>query len=572
MKRILYIMLSVVVFLTACQDAEDFLDGKADTALNEQKVFSDSTLTMRFLVAIYQDVGFSFIKGRWSTHGNTEHATDDAEYNFSGPTQLAVVLYNGTVSPLNSPFTDFWNTPYTNIRRVNLLLSKLPETPLSPGLQARTAAEARFLRAWYYHWLLITYGGVPIVYDNVYGINDLINLPRNSYAECIDYVVSELDEVAAILPERDDYPEQDYGRATKGACLALKSRILLHAASPLFNGGAETTDPEIAKIVSYPNFDISHWQAAADAAEAVINSGTYSLHKDNTTAPGYGFFDVFLKRVNNEYIFAFHRSPNRDMEGYYNPPSRGGAKYSMPSHNLVEAFPMANGLPIQDPASGYNPNNPYANREPRFYYSIIHNEAPYYLQSANAKRPVYTHVDAANDGFGATTTGYYGRKMCDDNISANSGFNTERGWPLMRYAEILLNYAEAVNETGQIDKAYERLIELRDRAGIQPGADNLYGLKPGMTKEEMREVIRNERRIELAFEDHRWNDIRRWKIAMTTNNAYNKCMKITKTGTTYTYEIIDSQRRHNFRPEMYLLPIPDSEIRKMPAMVQNPGW
>ncbi len=158
-------------------------------------------------------------------------------------------------------------------------------------------------------------------------------------------------------------------------------------------------------------------------------------------------------------------------------------------------------------------------------------------------------------------------------ISANSGANTNRAWPLIRYAEILLNYAEAINEAGQTALAYPKLIELRQRAGIDPGANNLYGLKPNMTKEEMREVVRNERRIELAFEDHRWHDIRRWKIAMVTNNQYNKVMKITKNSNgSYTYERRESIRRHNFRPEMYLMPIPDAEINKMPALLQNPGW
>jgi hypothetical protein len=327
----------------------------------------------------------------------------------------------------------------------------------------------------------------------------------------------------------------------------------------------------VANLVSYPTYRESAWQAAADAADAVIKSGYYSLHT-SPTAPGHGFFQVFLTRVNTEYIFAFNRGSNRDMEGFYNPPSRGGARNSMPTQNLVDAFPMRNGKAITDPTSGYNPLNPYVNRDPRFDYSIIYNTSMYYLTSANAKRPVLTYVDAPSDGFSDNGTGYYSRKMCDDNIASNSGAQTQRGWPLMRYAEILLNYAEAINETGQIQGAYDKLIELRIRAGIQPGTDNLYGLKANMTKEEMREIIRNERRIELAFEDHRWNDIRRWKIAMQVSNGYNKRMRIVNNNGSYAYEVVSSIRLHRFRPEMHLLPIPDGEIRKMSEMVQNPGW
>lgn len=575
MKRIIYILLFILA-IVACKKSGDFLDNKANTSLNEAVVFSDSARTMLFLARIYQDAGFSFFKGRWDSHGNTEQATDDAEYAYSGVGQKAVILYNGTVSPLNFPFTEFWNLPYANIRRVNLLLQKLPETPLSAGMQKRVAAEARFLRAYYYHHLITCFGGVPLVNDEVYGIDDIINLPRNTYEDCVSYIANELDAAGTDLPKKDDYPEQDYGRASRGACQALKARVLLYAASPLFNGGAETTDGELKKLVSYADYNVSRWQAAADAADAVISSGEYNLMVDNTTAPGYGFFNVFLRRVNPEYIFAFHRAANRDMEVFYNPPSRGGQKNSQPTHNLVSSFPMKNGKMITDPASGYDPTQPYQDRDPRFGYSIIYNGSLYYSTTGNTKTVVNTYFNAPTDGYsptGATTTGYFSRKMCDDNISANSSFNTERGWPLIRYAEILLNYAEAINETGQTTLAYEKIIQLRHRAGIDPGPDDLYGLEPGMTKEQMREVIRNERRIELAFEDHRWHDIRRWKIAMVVNNAFNKAMKVNNLGGgNFSYEIVETIRRHNFRPEMYLLPIPDGEIRKMPAVVQNPGW
>ncbi|WP_315824440.1 RagB/SusD family nutrient uptake outer membrane protein [Paraflavitalea speifideaquila] len=540
--------------------------------MGEKDVFTDSARTMQFLNAVYTDVAFSYRKDRWDNHGSLDPATDDAEYTYSGATQKAVILYAGTLSPVNFPFTDFWNTPYTNIRRVNLFLSKLPSTPLSAGMQSRTALEARFLRVWYYFHLVRAFGGVPLIGDKVFGINDIINIPRNSYEECVEYMVSELDNIATAIPV--GYAEQDYGRATRGACLALKSRILVYAASPLFNGGAiDKAQGDLRKIVSYPAYDVARWQRAADAADAVIKSGYYSLFVDNTTEPGYGFYNVFLKRVNSEFIFARLRPANKDFENFYNPPTRGGASYHWPSHNLAEAFPMKNGKSITDPTSGYSAANPYVNRDPRFGYTITYNGALYYRASANAKQPVYTYVNAAQDGYGIrTTTGYYVAKMCDANTSAGGGANTERGWALIRYAEILLNYAEAVNETGHPELAYPKLIELRQRAGIDPGVDNSYGLAPNMTVVQMRTLLQNERRIELAFEEHRFWDMRRWKIGVAVGNGYNKCMKITSSGSTYTYEVVNSIRLHNFREEMYLFPIMQSEISKMPAMVQNPGW
>ena len=591
MKKIL-ITLLIVTSLVACKKSNSFLDGSAIT-LDENMVFADSTRTMAFLTGIYSDIAFSFTKGRWDSHGNTEQATDDAEYTLSGTGQAAVILYNGSISPTayaaQGRLLDFWNTPYANVRRVNLLLSKISTTPLSAGLQSRVKGEALFLRAWYYTQLMVCYGGVPIVEDNVYGKDDLINLPRETFAKTVEYIAAELDKAAALLP--DTYTADiDYGRITKGACLALKSRALLYAASPLFNGGSISTNPALTPLVSYPVADKKYWQAAADAANAVIGSMQYSLSVDNTTAPGYGFYNVFLQRINSEYILGFYRPANKDFESYYNPITRGSAtNRSLPTQNLVDCFPMKNGMqPLNadgtvNIASGYSETDPYANREPRFGYSIIYNTSLYSNNSGSTLSPVYTFLNGTGtipsptqttDAFNAgTTTGYFSRKMCDVTISNNSGSNTNRAWPLIRYAEILLNYAEAINETGQTSLAYPKIIQLRERAGIEPGTDNLYGLKADMTLEEMREVIRNERRIELAFEDHRYHDIRRWKIAIAIGNQYNKVMKITKnSNATYTYQRLESVRRHNFRPEMYLLPIPDPEIQKMPLMLQNPGW
>ncbi|WP_165958146.1 RagB/SusD family nutrient uptake outer membrane protein [Segetibacter sp. 3557_3] len=585
MKKFL-IIIGLSAGLISCSKS-GFLDNKS-TALDEAQVFSDSSRTIQFLSRIYSDIGFSFNKGRWSSHGNTELATDDAEYSLSGPTQAAVALYNGTISPTNLPsgLGDFWSTPYANIRRCNLLLSKLSTTPLSAGMQARMRGESRFLRAWYYSQLMIAYGGVPNVEDKVFGIEDVVSIPRANFADLVSYLAKELDEAGESLPATNyDFADtRDFGRATKGACMALKARILLYAASPLFNGGSIATNPELAKLVSYPVASVSHWQAAADAALAVINSGYYALWNPTSTIAGYGFYQTFLNgrpagtgTMNRELIFGVMRPSGKDFENYYNPGggSFGGTHYSVPTQNLVDAFPMMNGKAITDPASGYQPNNPYEGRDPRFRFSII------YHQSRYAQNTALTVINASvgsQQGFSAgTVTGYFSRKMLDSTFSSSSSTNIDRPWPLIRYAEMLLNYAEAINEAGQTAMAYPRLIELRSRAGILPGADGLFGLKANMSQAEMRALIQNERRIELAFEDHRFNDIRRWKIAMAVNNGYNRVVKITGTAPNWVYtysttQEVQASRLHVFRPEMHLLPIPDDEIRKNPAVVQNPGW
>ncbi|SOD11811.1 Starch-binding associating with outer membrane [Pedobacter xixiisoli] len=570
------------VVLLACKKSGGLED--KTTGLTEEAVFTDSVYTTNFLNKIYVDAGYTFGPSRFAGaggSGNTELATDNAE----GNNNLAVwgnAYAQGTIGPSNvitpayfGTDKDFWTTPYKNIRRVNILLEKIGGAPFHESTKRRMRAEARFLRAFYYHHMLIAFGGVPLIGDKVYGINDIINIPRNSFEDCVSYINTELDAAGADLANVV-YKDIDFGRVTRGACLALKSRVLLYAASPLFNGGGISQSP----VVAYPNANASRWQQAADAAEVVIGLNQYSLNVDNVTRPGNGFYQLFLKRVNSEYIFQYSRPAQKEFEAYYLPPTRTGASIMKPTQSLVEAFPMRDGKTIGE-SSSYNPNDPYVNRDPRFEYSIIYNGLSY-INNSSVKTVIYTYTSTgstiANSTSDAYTpsnqfTGYFSRKMCDENISNGLAATTERAWPLIRYAEILLNYAEAINEVGQPEKAVEKLITLRNRAGILPGADGRYGIKANITVDELRTLIQNERRIELAFEDHRWNDIRRWKIASTVLKGFNSIDIITRTGTnTFVHTISRAPRPLNFRNAMYLLPIPLSEIQKMPLMEQNPEY
>ncbi|MFD1257835.1 RagB/SusD family nutrient uptake outer membrane protein [Mucilaginibacter terrae] len=579
MKNIIVIAIILVLF-ASCKKSS-FLDDKSNNALTEQTVFTDSVRTMAFLTRIYEDEGFAFVKTRWE-NGGQEQATDDSEFNLLNTARRPLILYTSSYNADSFPFFDFWQVPWDNIRRTNLLISKLPTTPLKPATQKRVAAEARFLRAWFYYNLLINFGGIPIINDKVYTADEEINVPRSTFEESVSYLVKELDNAAAELPV--EFRDNDHGRVTKGAAMAVKSRLLLYAASPLFNGNAfpNPTSAQRSALAGYPTYSVARWQAAADAALAVINSGTYSLNLENNVSPGFGFYNVFLKRVNTEYIFFYNRIPNRDWEQFYLPVSRGnGSRNGTPTQTLVDAFPMKSGKAITDPTSGYNPQNPYTDRDPRFYYSIIYNGAPYFSRSTNTKIPVFTYVGAPTDGFTQSTaaagpSGYFSRKMLDENLSADGPGTTVRGWGIIRYAEILLNYAEAINETGQTALAYPALRLIRERAGISSSND--FGMKPNMSQEEMRQFVRNERHIELMYESTRWDDARRWKIATTVFNGFNKLMRPTKVDvsaqypTGYRYEIINSLFLHTFNERNYLLPIPASEIRRAPAMLQNPGW
>ena len=550
--------------LAAC-GKKNFLDQTETTNLNEQTVFTDSARTVAFLTNIYIDIGFAENATRFD-NGGLDAACDEAEPQKSATVTTSIQFATGTVNP-SIISADAWNLPYTNIRRVNQLLKHLPGAPIPSYIRNVMSAEARFLRAWYYADLLKHYGGIPLIGDSVYNVEDKIPAVRNSYKECVDYIVSECDAAAAALPLVRI--REDYGRASAGAALALKARVLLYAASPLFNGGG--IDPQ-NNLTGYTDQVPERWKLAADAAGAVMKTAAYSLNEDNATAPGYGFYKLFTLRVNKEYILAKMQGGNRELETAWQPPSRGGAHGGFPYQELVDAFGMANGLPITDPASGYNAADPYKNRDPRLAYSVIRDQTPL-IQNNGLKEPVNIYLGADGKGVSqdavhaGTPTGYYTNKMLDENISANFIHGSQRCFPLMRYAEVLLNYAEAENEyAGPLPEVYAAVEQVRKRAGLLP-----FELPGSLTKEQMRAAIRAERRVELAFEGHRFWDVRRWKIAGETENKQMTGMEVKRNGANVTYTTFPV-RKHNFRDAMYLWAIPQGETAKSPELKQNPSW
>ncbi len=554
------------MFLLISCGKKNFLDQTETTNLNEQTVFADSARTVAFLTNIYIDIGFAESATRFG-NGGLDAACDEAEPQKSANVTTSIQFATGTVNP-SIISNDAWNLPYTNIRRVNQLLKHLPSSPIPPHIRNVMTAEARFLRAWYYAILLKHYGGVPLLGDTVYDVTDKIPAVRNTYEECVNYIVSECDAAAASLPLVRI--REDYGRASGAAALALKARVLLFAASPLFNGGG--VEPE-NPLTGYTNADPERWKLAADAAQVVMNTEAFSLYEDNATAPGYGFYKLFTLRVNTEYILAKMQGGNRELESAWQPPSRNGAKGGFPYQEFVDAFGMANGKAITDPASGYDANDPYKDRDPRLAYSVIRDQMPL-IQNTGLKEPVNIYLGPDGKGVSqdavhaGTPTGYYTNKMLDENIAANFIHGSNRCFPLMRYAEVLLNFAEAANEyaANPTQEVYDAVELVRKRAGLMP-----YELPDDLTKDQMREAIRAERRVELAFEGHRFWDVRRWKIAMQTENKQMNGMEITRSGSGVTYRIFPV-RKHNFREAMYLWAIPQGETAKSPELKQNPSW
>jgi hypothetical protein len=266
---------------------------------------------------------------------------------------------------------------------------------------------------------------------------------------------------------------------------------------------------------------------------------------------------------------------NVDLEELFQPPSRTGKNGAFPLQGLVDAFPMSNGKAITDPTSGYNPQDPYKDRDPRLDFTVIRDQTSLQNRLVSGFSPVniyqgtYNGVATGQDAVHVgTSTGYYTNKMLSPNaVSQDFQHRTDRVLPLIRYAEMYLNYAEAANEfDGPTQLVYEAIAKIRERAGLVP-----YQLPAGLNQSEMRLAIQNERRIELAFEEHRFWDVRRWKIAEQTDNIQTKGMEINRNGNAVTYKIFNVRKR-NFRNAMYLWPIPQSEVAKSPELIQNPEY
>ncbi len=595
MKKIYSGLLAIVliVMIYSCKKAAG-LDANSNTELNEQTTFADSARTSNYLFGVYSDIFFEFSSRYYNSQNGsgitagTAEACDEGNHRLFGATQPFVVIYSGALAPIvvsgtnQNPYTVAFNKSYSNIRRANIFLANVDASPFSAAMKKQTKAEMRFLRAWYYSILIKHFGGVPLLGDRVFLPADEIDLGRNSYEECVNYIVSELDAAEKDLPAT--YNAQNYGRVTSVSCKALKSRVLLFAASPLFNGqNIGKTDAQ-KKVVGYLSFDATRWTKAADAAKEALdlaNANGYGLYEDNST-PGLGFGKVFTLRKNPEFLLNGMAAGSKTLEGALLPPSRGvTTPQAIPSQNLAKAFGMINGKALDDPNSGYVASNPFANRDPRFNYTFIYNGTMWFNNATGNKQPINTYVNTG-DGWAYTTgqaglsyaTGYYWRKMMDDGTANNGGPTLQRVWGLIRYAEVMLNYAEASNEAGNTSIAYDQLKLIRKRAGITAGADGFYGLKTNMLKDDMRTALQNERMVELAYEGHRFFDVRRWKLAMDKFNFTMLGMKIDKVGAGYTYtEVpITNNPVRIFKEANYFFPLDQTEISKNPAMIQNPGY
>lgn len=463
---------------------------------------------------------------------------------------------------------------YTGIRRSFIfeeeLLPLIDDNVMSEVGQKLCLGQILFLRAFYNFEMLKRFGGYPLV-KKVLSTKDNLNIPRNTYDECADYITGLCDQAADLLPM--SHATNQLGRATKGAALALKARVLLYAASPLFNDVTKAED-----ALEHGKYDVSKWEKAATAAAAVINlkntngNPIYSLY---TSGGGYSDF-FYVLNANNEIILSKMTSPSNTVERLNGPVSiTNGQGGTCPTLNLVNDYEMITGEAF-DWNNPVQAASPFANRDPRFEKSILYNGSTWMN-----KMTIETFKGGKDlVGVNATRTGFYMRKFCNINATWNAPTGTTpHCFPLLRYGEVLLNYAESMNEAYGPDvdpkrygmTAREAIALIRRRAGLT-GNINLSVTVSSGNKDKMRDAIRHERRIELAFEEHRHLDLRRWKLAESILSQPVSGLIIEKKedGTyTYTSRVVESRV---FTSQMYLYPFPQTEISRNPNLVQNTGW
>lgn len=584
MKKLIYILISLAFVSAGCESA---LDIKPFNRFDAEFIFVDAIKSEQYVVRTYnhlpygnsQDNGYNRLNGGAAMIAS---ASDEAMPNASTPVEI---LTNGSWSPSSGNPDARWNENYQAIRAINLGLENLPLLEGVPDLRNRLTAELYFMRAFAHFELLKRYGGVPII-DRTLALDEDLNITRNSFEATVDFILSDLDEAIKFLPTPEEIAGGELGRASTGTALALKSKVLLLAASDLFNGPGY--DGSTNPLIGYGSYNAARWENAAKSAADVINLNYYELFKpktltdalDDATAASNGqanYTDLFTTLVGNKELILIRTSELNNMVEKKNSPVgfTNGQGTTNPSQQMVDAYGMLNGLSIDDPASGYDLLNPYVGRDPRFEASIFYNGKFW------VNREVQTFIggeDNMTTSTEATKTGYYLAKFMQSSVKiSGSESDTRHCFPLIRYAEILLNYAEAMNEAygpdadpkGYGKTAREAVEEVRNRV-LRPS--NAVVPANVDTQEKMRDYIRAERRVELAFEDQRHIDVRRWKIAPETIGQNLKGIRITKSGDVLNYEVLNNVSQRTFSPKMYLYPIPKKEVDNNKALVQNPLW
>ncbi|WP_025764597.1 RagB/SusD family nutrient uptake outer membrane protein [Dyadobacter tibetensis] len=593
--------LSLMLLLSSVScNTDDFLENINKSNLNDQTQWASETNADVFLNDVYSE-----IPNKLTQAETLDYYTDDYNishyYTASNWRQgVAIVPGSSNDSPwggTHGPTYGYtWQNFFVKIRKCNTFIQKIQENKAnySESYFNKRMDEARFLRAFFYSEFFVHIGGLPIITEpldrNTMSEAEL-QKPRATFTETYNFIVSELEAVVnnASLKVKYNASDKEAGRATLGAALALKGWVELFGASPLFN----TAQPYLAdpgKFVHHGNADASRWAKAAATNKKFIdmygNGQAYNLFGD---LPNFW-------RVSNEYnsevIWDRQIVANvANMGSNYE--RRGGPTYVLgeyqswgnynPTQELVDQFAMANGKLITDPTSGYDPQKPYVNREKRFYDFIVYDGAPYKLDWMPRADTIYTRIDQTYpnpdrtnqiDLAGKTDvgdSGYYQKKRLNPDAAPGNDASGQN-YVFIRYAEVLLNYAEAQNEAAGPDASvYDAVNKVRTRS-------KLPALEAGLSKSQMRDAIRRERRVELCFEDKRYLDSKRWAITAETMGKPRHNMVIRNTvpannSGKWVYSIEEEVKyKVKFEPKQYMSPIPQNAIDQNRNIPQNPGY
>ncbi|THU39185.1 RagB/SusD family nutrient uptake outer membrane protein [Niastella caeni] len=625
MKKILFCVL-IVSIAGACK--RDFLNTKPLDKVSSADAWKDGALAEAFITGIYAGLG----QGGFDEQ-MLASLSDEAV--FTHPSRGINIINEGTLNPSNLGWVNVnyrWgkdgsnNDMYAKIRQTNLALENLRiatfnDKPLNDRLQG----ESHFMRAFFYHQLVRYYGGVPII-DRSYGLGEDYSVSRNTWEECVNFIVKECDSAILLLKGKTMAP----GRASDLGAMALKSRMLLYAASDLHDmPTAKSTSTLIngfskPELLGYVSGDrTARWTAAKNAAKAVMDAASTLGYKLNLTAPvtaaegkknyislamGGGSKSGDVDKVaESEILFGRYWTAAKDeYAGMYVGLTNGPNGYhnwagNTPVQQLVDDYEMMDGTSF-DWSNTTHKAQPYINRDPRFYASILYDGADWkprdkisgnvdpanqiqtgkYDQGGGTFLPGLDTRQSSIENWNGSWTGYYMRKFIDPdpNIVDNTTRQTIP-WPFFRYTEVVMNYIEACIELGEFTEARNWLNKIRFRAGMPAVTETGAALK---------DRYRKERRIELAYEDQRYHDCRRWMIAPTTLGRKLKYIDVvgtlkpgatppspykrdeTRYNYTYTPLEVNSQENRKWDDKMYFRPITLDEMNTNSKLVQNPGY
>jgi hypothetical protein len=592
MKNIIKLLVLVFLF-TAC---DDLFEPAIENIRDLDDMYEEPTYAQGILANAY-------ILLPYSSDPNSDVATDDAVTNDyeSDYLLMATGSWSASVNPMSQ-----WQNRRNAIQYLNIFLENADEVIWSEDEVIRTMfndrlkGEAYGLRALQMYYLLLAHGGwtedgqllgVPIVTESETSSTDF-NYPRNTFQECVEQIFEDADSALELLPLDygdisdseipDKYVElgvtnaSDYnrvngnlvrGRITGRIVEAIKAQVALLAASPAYSEGTNVS-----------------WEDAANYAATVLNriSGVSGLASNGVTwYTNTSEIESLSSGVApDEIIWRSDTEQSNDLESDNFPPSLYGLGLVNPTQNLIDAFPMENGYPIDDASGNYDSANPYENRDPRLSNYVVVNGSTQGPSSSVIITGTYgTTNDVINSESGLSTrTGYYLRKLLRYDCNPDPSYDTEQKHytARIRYTEIFLDYAEAANEAwgpmgtdGTSYSAYDVIKAIRARAGIGTDNNDAYLESVKGDQDKMRELIRNERRLELCFENHRFWDLRRWKVDDLNETATG--MQIDNINGTLNYTSIDVEDRV-YKDYMYYGPIPYEEVQKWSNLEQNAGW